>query len=147
MKKFIFAVVLSVFLSSCGVNKSLYYWGGDQDGVTRYEHLAYLKYDKQTPQSLCKLICTYEDIVSNPGGLRNMPPPGICAEYGYILLQQSSAEVFASAATERQKRVFSRTDYGEYFAEYGRELLEKEIELYPESVMFIKPLINRLSHK
>ena len=34
---------------------------------------------------------------------------------------------------------------GIVFYEYGKELLEKEIELYPESRQFIEPIIKRMS--
>lgn len=145
MKKLIILCVAAVGLLSCGGPKTLYYWGGTQNGVTKYEHFAYLRYDKQTPEALCKLICTYEDMVTHPGGTRMSLPPGICAEYGYILLQPSSADIFASAASAAQRRMFERADYGEFFIEYGKKLLEKEIELYPESVLFIRPLIEKLA--
>ena len=115
-----------------------------QNGATTYENLAYKNYDKQTPESLCKLICMYEDIVSNPGGMRKMPPPGICAEYGYMLLIPENAYIFAEHATSMQKRTFSSTDYASFFPERGKEMMLMEIELYPESAKFIAPLIERL---
>ena len=86
----------------------------------------------------------YEDIVSNPGGMRKMPPPGICAEYGYMLLIPENANIFAEHATSMQKRTFDSGDYATFFPEKGKELLQKEIELYPESAKFITPLIERL---
>ena len=148
MKKLLLAAcALSLFLASCGTPNTLYYWGGVQNGVTKYEHLAYLQYDKQTSEALCRLIVTYEDIVRNPGGKRKTIPPGVCAEYGYILLQPSTAEAFASCATATQKRIFDRTDYAGYFQEYGKELLENEMKLYPESVLFIRPLIEKLADR
>lgn len=144
MKKVLVTIIAAFCLTSCGMTSSLYYWGGAQNGATAYENLAYKNYDKQTPESLCKLICMYEDIVSNPGGTRKMPPPGICAEYGYMLLIPENAIIFAEHATSMQKRTFSSTDYTEFFPERGKELMQKEIELYPESEKFIAPLIVRL---
>ena len=94
--------------------------------------------------SICKLICMYEDIVTYPGGSRNMPPPGICAEYGYMLLIPENAEIFAKHATSMQKRTFNSSDYATFFPERGKELMLREIELYPESAKFIAPLIERL---
>ena len=137
MKRILTLALVSFVLTSCGMTTSLYYWGGVQNGATTYENLAYQKYDKQTPESICRLICVYEDIVSNPGGTRRMPPPGICAEYGYMLL-------FAEYATAMQRRTFTSGDYATFFPERGKELLQKEIELYPESAKFIVPLIERL---
>ena len=144
MKKILILALASFALISCGISSNLYYWGGVQNGATTYENLAYKNYDKQTPESLCKLICMYEDIVSNPGGTRRMPPPGICAEYGYMLLIPENATIFAEHATAMQKRTFESGDYATFFPVKGKELLQKEIELYPESAKFITPLIERL---
>ena len=142
--KLLILTIVTFCLTSCGLTSSLYYWGGMQSGATTYENLAYRNYDKQTPESLCKLICMYEDVVSNPGGTRRMPPPGICAEYGYMLLIPENASIFAEHATSMQKRTFSSSDYASFFPEKGRQLLQKEVELYPESAKFIAPLSERL---
>lgn len=144
MRRLLILAFVSLGLASCGLTSSLYYWGGTQNGATAYENLAYRNYDKQSPESICKLICMYEDIVSYPGGTRNMPPPGICAEYGYMLLIPENADVFAKDATASQKRTFNTTDYASFFPEKGKELMQMEMELYPESAKFIGPLIERL---
>ena len=144
MKKILILALVSFALISCGISSGLYYWGGEQNGTTTYENLAYRNYDKQTPETLCKLICMYEDIVSTPGGTRQMPPPGICAEYGYILLIPENAAIFAKHATAMQRRIFESGDYASLFPQKGKEMLQKEIELYPESAKFIAPLMERL---
>ncbi|KGN89370.1 hypothetical protein HQ45_07505 [Porphyromonas crevioricanis] len=144
MKQLFISLLAVVLLSSCGVTNSLYYWGGVQGGTTVYEHLAYQSYDKQTPKSICNLITVYENMVKKPGGVRQVPPPGICAEYGYLLLQQETASIFLNNATASQKRLFKTDDYDALFQERGREMLQKEIELYPESAKFIGPLIKKL---
>lgn len=145
MKRVLYLAIAVVLLSSCGMTKSLYYWGGTQNGTTTYENLAYQSYDKQTPKSLCNLVAAYENMVTNPGGTRQVPPPGICAEYGYLLLQPETAETFLNNATPIQKKLFNSEDYSALFQERGKELLQKEIELYPESAMFIEPLIKKLA--
>lgn len=132
-------------LSSCGMTNALYYWGGSQGGTTAYENMAYQSYDTQTPQSICDLVAVYENMVTNPGGFRQVPPPGICAEYGYLLLQPQTAEAFHNYATPYQKRLFKTADYSAVFLERGKELLQKEMELYPESTKFIEPLIKKLA--
>lgn len=144
MKKLLILSVVIFCMISCGVTPSLYYWGEKQYGATAYEDLAYKNFNKQTPESICNLICMYEDMVSNPGGTRMVPPPGICAEYGYILLAPENAAIFASHATLTQKGVFATRDYASFFPKKGKELLQKEMELYPESAKFIAPLIERL---
>ena len=144
MKRILTFAMVSFILTSCGMTSSLYYWGGVQNGATTYENLAYNNYDRQTPESLCNLICMYEDMVSNPGGTRKLPPPGICAEYGYMLLIPDNASIFAKHATAAQKRTFDSEDYASFFPVKGKEMLQKEIELYPESANFIAPIIERL---
>ena len=146
MKKLLLAALAVALLSSCGVTtNSLYYWGGTQNGTTAYENLAYQSYDKQTPKSICDLVAVYENMVTNVGGTRQVPPPGICAEYGYLLLQPDTAATFTDNATDAQKKLFDSTDYGALFAERGKEMLQKEIEFYPESAKFIEPLIKKLA--
>ena len=144
MRQFFLLALVTFCLTSCGITSSLYYWGGMQNGATTYENLAYKNYDKQTPESICKLICMYEDIVTNPGGTRRMPPPGICAEYGYMLLVPENAAIFAEYATPVQKKTFDSTEYAAFFPAKGKVMMLKEMELYPESAKFIGPLIERL---
>lgn len=145
MRKLIVLAFSVAILSSCGISNSLYYWGGTQNGTTAYENLAYQSYDKQSPKSICNLVAVYESMVTKPGGIRNVPPPGICAEYGYLLLQPQTATAFSENATYAQKRLFSTDDYSTYFQERGKELMAKEIEYYPESMKFIEPLIKKLT--
>ena len=147
MKKVLIFLAAALTLSSCGIMQSsaLYYWGGTQNETTVYEDLTYKDYKKQTPEAVCKLVCAYEDMVSHPGGVRKMPPPGICAEYGYLLLQPSTAEYFTSKATDYQKKAFDRNDFAAFFPERGKEMFQKELEYYPESRQFIEPLLKKLA--
>lgn len=139
LKLLAICLVAMTFMTSCA-SERLYYWGqAASDGAFKYDEAAYNYYDKQSPQAICELIVTYEEMVSNPGGSRKMPPPGICAEYGYLLLTPDIDQIFASTATPRQRKAMTRTD----FYQYGLELMQKEIEYYPESAQFIKPLIDR----
>lgn len=145
MNKTLILTLVVAALSSCGTTKSLYYWGGSQKGATAYENLAYQSYDKQTPKSICNLVAVYENMVARPGGTRQVPPPGICAEYGYLLLQPETAKTFLDNATFAQKRLFESNDYETLFFERGKEMLRKEVELYPESARFVEPLIRKLA--
>ena len=132
-----------MFLSSC-VTTRMYYWGKETNGVSRYEQLAYEHYDQQTPESICELVVLYEDMINNPGGSRNTIPPGICAEYGFLLLQPNTLESFEKYATQKQRKAFDTTDYATLFNDKGIQMLEKEMELYPESVTFISPILKRV---
>lgn len=142
MKKFLMIFFSLVFMTSCTTTQ-MYYWGSTFNGVSKYEHLAYKNYDRQTPESICELVVLYEELTSSPGGTRGTIPPGICAEYGYILLQEHTLESFEKYATKKQRSVFATNDLSTLFHEKGIEMLQKEIELYPESEKFITPLLNK----
>lgn len=145
MKKVLLITIIVFICSSCAAPK-LYYWGSSSSNdESKYEKLTYQNYDKQTPESICDLVCLYEDMVKNPGGTRNVVPPGIYAEYGYLLLQQNTADAFEKYATKKQRKTFTNSDYSNFFPEYGVLMMQKEIELYPESAIFITPLLKRLT--
>jgi hypothetical protein len=149
MKKLALIAMAVLLLASCATPR-LYYWGSNSslnDDTSAYEEILYNNYDKQTPESLCALVCLYEDMVSHPGGTRNVVPPGIYAEYGYLLLQPATADAFLNHATAKQRKLFKSSDFGTFFPEHGVEMLQKEIELYPESEKFIKPLLERIKGK
>lgn len=108
------SAVISLF-SSCGTpTQSLYNWGNYDDAL--YDYLK-----KRDDQSLNRLISTYERLIDQPGGSRKTPPPGVCADYGYLLIQKGNIEK-------------------------GITLLKKEIELYPESRPFIEKIIQRFDN-
>ena len=145
MKRISVILVAGLLLSACGpVSQSLYYWGGTTNGATAYEHKAYNLTSKQSPESICAMLLMYEELINAPGGSRQIPPPGICAEYAWLLAQPETADLFAKYATPRQKAVFSFTDYAAGFLGRSRELFEQEMQYYPESIVFIKPLAERL---
>lgn len=149
MRNLIIVALAAVLLSSCGSSR-MYYWGSTpmfDNGTSRYEELAYRNYDRQTPESICELLCLYDDMVKHPGGQRGVVPPGICAEYGYLLMLPSTAEAFEKHATSRQKKIYSSSDYATEFPKMGEEMLKKEMELYPESAKFIEPLLKRFTGK
>lgn len=101
----------ALLLCGCGTTKTLYSWY-DYDSTVH----AYTK--THTPKSEQALMDTYEKLINKPGGTRNTIQPGICAEYGYLLLKMGKREE-------------------------GLTLLNKEVELYPESTVFIKRIIKQ----
>lgn len=148
MKKFLILLSAAALLCSCGTTTGpLYYWGAnDSNGTSAYQNAAYRHYKKQSPEAICALLVTYENMIAHPGGTRMVPPPGICAEYGYLLLQPESAINFMEHATAQQKKVYENSaDYAAYFQSRGKELLQMEIDNYPESAVFIQPLIKKLA--
>lgn len=112
MKKNVIIVIISIFAISCTQTKPLYNWKGYDDAVYGYTKNS----DEKSTERLVKV---YEKLISNSGGTREVPPPGICADYGYLLIKKGETEK-------------------------GKELLSKEIALYPESKVFIERIIKRL---
>lgn len=150
MRKAAILFLSVVLLSSCGISSTpvnLYYWGGKQNGTSLYEDLSYRSYKEQTPQIVCSLVCAFEDMVKHPGGSRQVPPPGICAEYAYLLLQDNTASIFADNATEKQRQMFDGTDYPNIFKQRAEQMFEMEVQLYPEAEAFIVPLVRKFQNR
>lgn len=109
MKKIIFISITVLLLASCTTQKPLYSW--DKYEITSYNYLK--NSDEKSTQ---ELIETYQKIIEKQKGTRNAIPPGVCADYGFLLLQEGKTKE-------------------------GKELLMKEIALYPESKVFINRIL------
>ena len=144
MKKVLIVLATLSALCSCGTTSSLYYWGDDAGGQSTYEQCFYKMAKTQSPQSICNLVAAYENIIRNPKGTRQLPPPGVCGEYGYLLLQPHTAEIFATNATAAQKKLFEGDDFILIFRQRGEEMLKAEFTNYPESERFIRPLLEKM---
>ncbi|MDR0546360.1 MAG: DUF4810 domain-containing protein [Dysgonamonadaceae bacterium] len=114
MKKTIIAALSGLFLMSCVSTNNLYYWGNYQERTYDYAK-------NGTDQSLSDLMTTYQTLMDKQTGSRKTVPPGICADYGYVLYKQGKKEE-------------------------GLALLEKEIALYPESAVFVSRIIKNLKN-
>ena len=150
MKRLALIALVAIGFSSCTTTEYLYNWGKpkDENNYTRYEELAYKFYDRQSPESICELLCLYESLTANPGGVRGEVPPGLCAEYGYLLLQTDTPAIFIQYATSKQKKQFGGvSEYGAFFREKGMEMLNRETTLYPESKTFLTPIIESFNDK
>lgn len=113
MRIYPFALLaFAVLLTSCGTTQQLYNWKGYDDAV-----YAYTKNSDE--KSIAELKAIYNKLINQPDGLRRMPPPGVCADYGYLLIKEGEVAK-------------------------GKELLNKEIALYPESRPFIERILKRL---
>lgn len=138
----IIAFFTILIFSSCATS-NMYYWGPVSENISRYERSAYNYYKYQSPESICKLIETYQDIIIRCKDNEKMIPPGICAEFGYMLLNPENEAYFNEHASKSQKRLME----GLVFAEYGKEMLEKEIALYPEARKLLEPIIERITNE
>ncbi len=105
------AVLAAMLISSCASTK-LYSWYDYQED---YYH--YVKTNDK--KNLDKLIKTYEKVIAKQKESRGVVPPGIYADYGYILIENGKT------------------------AE-GKEMLAKEVELYPESKVFVGSILKRI---
>ena len=105
---YVFSIFCLLF-TSCVSKKELYFW--DKYDVSSYLYLKNI--DEKSTQDL---ITTYETIISRQNEIRKVVPPGIYADYGFILLQTGKTEK-------------------------GNLMLQKEINLYPESKIFIDRIL------
>ncbi|MFD0976281.1 DUF4810 domain-containing protein [Salinimicrobium gaetbulicola] len=109
MKKIILILTVAILAVSCTAPKQLYSW-------EKYEDASYNYIKKSDEESLTTLLENYKKIISEQTGTRKAVPPGIYADYGFILLQKGEVA-------------------------QGKDMLAKEIELYPESKIFIERIL------
>lgn len=112
MKKLLFTAICVIALCSCQTQKSLYSWYGSEDAT--YTHTK-----RGTEETLTKAIAQYQLVINNQKGVRGVVPPGVNAEYGYLLVKAGKKEE-------------------------GLTLLKAEIKAYPESEKFISRIIKQL---
>ena len=109
-------VLAGLLLASCVTNKEppLYYWYGYTNAVYDYIKLG-------DEDSNGKMLEVYQQLLDGQAGtVRQVPPPGVCADYGWMLIQSGKKEE-------------------------GKDLLRKEMELYPESAAFIQSILRRVN--
>lgn len=111
MRKYVVFLMISMLAVSCVSTKPLYNWKGYDDAVYAYTKVN----DEKNNENLIKV---YEKLIKSSGGTRQTPPPGVCADYGYLLLKKGEIAK-------------------------GKELLTKETVLYPESKLFIDRILKR----
>lgn len=111
-QKILIAVCVVLFIASCTPQK-LYYWG-------HYDQATYNHNKNQSEESRENLVAVYEDIISKKArGTRGEVPPGVYADYGYLLIQNGKIEE-------------------------GKAFLEKELSLYPESQKVVEYILNKI---
>lgn len=85
----------------------------------KYDRDSYTYLKKNDDKSAEKLIKTYDKIIKKQHRTRQVVPPGIYADYGLLLIERERVDE-------------------------GKKMLEKEIELYPESKIFIDRILKTL---
>ncbi len=113
MKKLLLSVVCMIAIASCTTSqKPLYSWYDSEDATYKYTK-------RGTEELLTKAMAQYEKVIEKQKGSRKVVPPGVNAEYGYLLIKSGKKEE-------------------------GLALLRAEIKAYPESEKFISRIINQL---
>ena len=112
MKKLLLGAVCVIALASCESRQALYSWYDSEDATYTYTKRA-------TEESLAKAMEQYEKVINKQKGLRQTVPPGVNAEYGYLLVKAGKKE-------------------------QGLQLLRAEVKAYPESEKFISRIIKQL---
>jgi len=102
----------SIIILSCSAPKTLYNWD-------KYDSVSYSYLKKVDEKSTENLIKIYQKIIKKQNGTRGVIPPGLYADYGFVLIQNNRMEE-------------------------GKLMLQKEIELYPESKVFIDRIFKML---
>lgn len=113
MKKAILSVLAALALGSCTTTtKALYSWYDYEDATYQYNK-------KPTDEQRLKVLEQYVKVISKQKATRGAVPPGLYAEYGYMLCKGG----------EKDK---------------GLTYMKKETELYPESEKYISRIIKQL---
>ncbi|MDD4002260.1 MAG: DUF4810 domain-containing protein [Bacteroidales bacterium] len=111
MKKLLIIVFSLLFLGACSNELYKYY---------DYDNLLYAYSSREfSEKEIKKFSKKYSRIVDSPKGKRNLPPPGACVEYGYLLFLQGKTKE-------------------------AKEYLMKEAIIYPESQVYVDSLIKTL---
>ena len=113
MKKLLILFVVVLSMGSCATApKTLYAWHGYAD--TTYEYSK-----RPTDELKDKVLEEYKLMVEKQNGIRGAVPPGMFAEYGYMLYRLGKTQE-------------------------GLNYMRQEIELYPESEKYISRIIKQL---
>ena len=99
-------------MSSCSTQKSLYSWYDSEDASYKYTK-------RGTEKTLEEAMIQYKKVIEKQKGIRKVVPPGVNAEYGFLLYKAGKKEE-------------------------GLALLKAEIKAYPESEKFISRIIKQL---
>ena len=113
MKKHLFFTAEAMLLmASCAPQTSLYSWH-------KYEDTTYQYSKKGTEELKLKVLEEYKKVTEKQNGIRGAVPPGMYAEYGFLLYNNGKKDE-------------------------GIAYLKKEVELYPESEIYISRIIKQL---
>lgn len=117
MKKIFYSALIgagAAFFMSCASSQPpLYYWGG-------YTNATYEYIKGGNDEDMASLLSRLESAINEDAAksARQVPPPGLCADYGYLLAKSG----------ENDKAI---------------EMFKKEKAFYPESTPFINGILKK----
>ncbi|MBO5251426.1 MAG: DUF4810 domain-containing protein [Bacteroidaceae bacterium] len=112
-KNILIAACCSFLFASCGTSTTtLYSWHNYEDASYQYQK-------KGTDELFAKAMEEYKKVIEKQKASRKTVPPGLNAEYGYMLYKSGKVEE-------------------------GITYLKKEIALYPESETYISRIVKQL---
>lgn len=112
MKKILLTLFVIMTIMSCTTTTTLYSW-------YNYEDITYQYSKRKTDELQIKVLEQYQKLTEKQNGTRGTVPPGLYAEYGYLLYMTGKQEE-------------------------GLKFLKEEIKLYPESEKYISRIIKQL---
>lgn len=112
MKKVLSIALLVSLMASCSGPKPLYSSYNYEDATYQYDK-------KQSEATQQHLLEVYQKMIEKQKGLRKTVPPGLNAEYGFLLCKLGKKEE-------------------------GIKYLKAEIALYPESATYVSRIIKQL---
>jgi hypothetical protein len=93
--RFLIAAVALAALAGCATKQTMYNWGSYEQSM--YEHY-------KNPSDLVKVSAALNETIANSEKSNRAVPPGLYAEYGYLLMQQNRMdEAQAYFAKEKAK--------------------------------------------
>jgi len=112
MKRFLLYAIGLLALASCQAPQTLYSWYDSEDATYEYTK-------RLTEEKLEYAMKQYQKVIAKQKGFRKTVPPGVNAEYGFLLYKAGKKDE-------------------------GLSLLKAEINSYPESEVFISRIIKQL---
>ena len=112
MKKILLTLFVIMTITSCTTTTTLYSW-------YNYEDITYQYSKRKTDELQVKVLEQYQKLTEKQKGIRGAVPPGLYAEYGYLLYMTGKQEE-------------------------GLKYLKEEIWLYPESEKYLSRIIKQL---
>ena len=106
---------ISIFAAGCATHEPLYYWGNYSNSLYKYKKTP-------TPENQAAHKVVLVKIIEESNKANKRVPPGVCCEYGYILLKEGKTQ-----------------EALQYF--------DLEEKAYPESKPFLDRLRSRLLEK